>query len=77
MSVEEEESGGGGLVRPKDAAISCSHLWAYLLLVSGLAGFVMGAILFSGELGRFMSSRNQTRVMLKRPFDSSSTPSVL
>eukprot|EP00903_Cladosiphon_okamuranus_P008497 g8164.t1 len=46
MAGSQEEF-GARLVRPKDAAISCSHLWANSLIVAGLACFVVGAIVFS------------------------------
>ncbi|CAM9525055.1 unnamed protein product [Pylaiella littoralis] len=34
------------LVRPKDAAISCSHFWGYALLLAGIGGLIVGGILF-------------------------------
>lgn len=37
------------LVRPKDAAISCSHFWGYALLLAGIGGLIVGGILFIGE----------------------------
>lgn len=49
--VNSSEELSARLVRPKDAAISCSHFWANALIVAGLACIVVGAIIFSGELG--------------------------
>lgn len=36
-------------VRPKDAAISCGHLWGAFLIIAGIIETIIGAILFSGE----------------------------
>ena len=49
MAMVSSEDFSTRLVRPKDAAISCSHFWAHALIVSGLACFIVGAIVFSGE----------------------------
>eukprot|EP00752_Nemacystus_decipiens_P015200 g13535.t1 len=47
MAMVSSEDFSTRLVRPKDAAISCSHFWAHALIVSGLACFIVGAIVFS------------------------------
>ncbi len=48
MAVVSSEDESARLVRPKDAAISCSHFWAHALIVTGLACIIVGAIIFSG-----------------------------
>ncbi|CAB1116223.1 unnamed protein product [Ectocarpus sp. CCAP 1310/34] len=45
--ISPEEDSGAGMVRPKHAAISCSHLWANALVVVGLSSVVVGVIIFT------------------------------
>ena len=71
MVVVSSEEEGARLVRPKDAAISCSHFWANALIVSGLACIIVGAIVFSGgstaSVVAFMcaASRSADRIFLR------------
>lgn len=50
--MSPEEDSGARLVRPKHAAISCSHFWANALVVTGLSSVVVGVIIFTGERER-------------------------
>lgn len=45
----EAEAETPSSVRPKNAAVSCSHFWACALVAAGLAELVLGTIIFGGE----------------------------
>lgn len=42
--VEPEDT-----VRPRDAVVSCAHLWAILLIIAGVVEIVVGSLVFNGR----------------------------